>query len=105
MPSIGVLIELRLCVAGPCTPCLLRVEIIGKFFLPSCAQRPWAGCPWALGSPRLTWCVLLAMHDPSITQRPAQVFTFSDKTEVFLGIFIDENTIILTADPVTVDKN
>jgi hypothetical protein len=45
------------------------------------------------------------MHDPSITQRPAQVFTFSDKTEVFLGIFIDENTIILTADPVTVDKN
>jgi hypothetical protein len=48
MPSIGVLIELRLCVAGPCTPCLLRVEIIGKFFLPSCAQRPWAGCPWAL---------------------------------------------------------
>jgi hypothetical protein len=40
------------------------------------------------------------------------VFTFSDESEVVLGIFIDENsifidenTIILTADPVTVDKN
>jgi hypothetical protein len=87
--------------------------------LPSCAQRPWAGCPWALGGPRLTWCVLSATHDPSIAQRPAQVFTFSDESDLVLGIFIDENsifidensifidenTIILTADPVTVDKN
>jgi hypothetical protein len=45
------------------------------------------------------------MHDPSIAQCPAQVFTFSDETEVVLGIFINENTIILTADLVTVDKN
>jgi len=33
------------------------------------------------------------------------VFTFSDESEVVLGIFIDENTIILTGDLVTVDKN
>jgi hypothetical protein len=69
------------------------------------AHGPVAGCPWALGGPRLTWCVLSATRDPSIPQRPTQVFTSSDESEVVLGIFIDENTIILTADPATVDKN
>jgi len=65
----------------------LRVEIIGKFFLPSGDQGPWAPGPWALGGPRLTWFILLATHDPSIAQRPAQVFTFSDETEVLVWYF------------------